>query len=694
MADSLRSLESEVERIQQETERARKKAEHAREEAEHAREEAKRTRAQAPRARQEAIYATLKSRGAIAALLFSARTYYGPTAYPRKTINNTAEPENGAKAGLPDELEMALADRVEFGSRIIHQLPSAAAPLRAVLMPSIRAAVALLAENGSPITQVKMMRACNNIPELDFIETLRTPLNSKIDWVRNQALVLISSRSGARAVGSDLATEMGYDLANGLFSRRFFAYCTAAARAPQPSYWWSLIVGALCSLANIVCLLLFAAGVLFGAWSLRSVYIEGATLQRIDHNIQSNLGVRGGKWSYTEKSVPLPVQKWLRALGLPTPSHQSPSPSLQSVDLRGFSVLGHHVSIVVASLVLLAVTIAALTLQPPLLWIAILAAAVVLGIFIPLFVDLWTGTFAIMFAMFLGLISGLPFLAIGIASMALAANHFTWLAMYLVSTAWVRGGGHSATTFFRAGWRSCRFSTGWILGAAGLALSVGVLLMSVTVFAIMRVIELISDLSFLPYHPSVNLLITGLAVLSAGTLLRCLRRSTPIPALYFAAYLAIAFILLLGIPLMISGVFVIVPLIAPIVEWLKRFTFWFELFRVLLAIVSLLVLWPLFRVAVSTLWRLIVRLVLGVAEKFPPGSFDPKDWKSRIDAANARAQASLLSRTDHQSLSVTPSNFLGILKDVRPNIREEPALSAYWDIRDRVEQVLRQERSG
>src|SRR5262249_1870533 len=100
-------------------------------------------------------------------------------------------------------------------------------------------------------------------------------LNSPINWVRNQALILIGgSQASARAVGSDLATEMGYDLANGLLPIRLSAYGKAVYAAGNRSHWWSLLVGAFCSLTNLVLLLTVAAAIYFGLWSLSSVSIE------------------------------------------------------------------------------------------------------------------------------------------------------------------------------------------------------------------------------------------------------------------------------------------------------------------------------------------------------------------------------------------------------------------------------------
>jgi hypothetical protein len=173
---------------------------------------------------------------------------------------------------LPDEYETVLADRVELSSRIMRQSSSDASSVREALMPPFQEAVDILADHGSPITQVKMLRACQNVPEIPFIEALRKPLNSPINWVRNQALIIIGgSQAGARAVGSDLATEIGYDLATGLFPLRLPAYWKAACSAKNRGYWWSLFMGTFCYSTNLIFLLTAAVIIYYGFWSLGSL---------------------------------------------------------------------------------------------------------------------------------------------------------------------------------------------------------------------------------------------------------------------------------------------------------------------------------------------------------------------------------------------------------------------------------------
>jgi hypothetical protein len=57
-------------------------------------------------------------------------------------------------------------------------------------------------------------------------------------------------------------------------------------------------------------------------------------------------------------------------------------------------------------------------------------------------------------------------------------------------------------------------------------------------------------------------------------------------------------------------------------------------------------------------------------------------------------QQLILNQTNHQNLGLKADEFLKVLEEVAPTISEEPALSTYWEKRDRLEQVLKQERQG
>ena len=150
-----------------------------------------------------------------------------------------------AAARVLDEAEPPLSDRVELASRIVRQAGPARRTVVAALTGPLQAAISQLAEKGNPITQVKMMRACQNLPRIGPIGSLRALLDSPVSWVTNQALIL--STSNPDAFGSDLATVIGYDLANGRIATRFPTHVRAAIASQRsgvlvvPRHWPGLL---------------------------------------------------------------------------------------------------------------------------------------------------------------------------------------------------------------------------------------------------------------------------------------------------------------------------------------------------------------------------------------------------------------------------------------------------------------------
>jgi SpoVK/Ycf46/Vps4 family AAA+-type ATPase len=154
--------------------------------------------------------------------------------------------------------EAIRADRVELASRIIRQVsPNSSLDL---LLANLTEAMIALADNGNPISQVQMMRAAQNLPETDIVGVLKRPLTSRINWVRNQALITLASRrTSATSIGSDFATEIGYELANGTLLGRLSSYYKAGLSAGRSRSLACLFLGILSSGLNLFGLLGFAA---------------------------------------------------------------------------------------------------------------------------------------------------------------------------------------------------------------------------------------------------------------------------------------------------------------------------------------------------------------------------------------------------------------------------------------------------
>lgn len=597
------------------------------------------------------------------------------------------------EVALPHKDETVLADRVEHSSRIMRQIGSGASRVREVLMPPFREAVSLLAEHGSPITQVKMMRACQNVPDLDFIETLRKPLNSPIKWVRDQALILIAgSQASARVVGADLATEMGYDLANGLFLTRLRAYGKAVYQARSLGYWWSLLAGTLCSLTNVVLLLAAAAAIYWGTWSLRTVDIEPRQNEPRQVEAQSwspsNL-VNLEDWVYFRWDEWKPKKEWQEWLSSrfnlgPPGEHRF------RIDLRNFSILSHPICIAIASLVVMTGIGTALKSRPPLLWAAILGSAIGSAVLIPFLGALWLGSGGFLFTV-LAYSSFGGMAAPGVGGLIGAPIHFGVLAIYLCATAGIRRSGHSLMTFLVGAWRNCLFNGAfvWLASSLGVlvVLYLGVVAINIVGVIGLSVCQLLNDISHLPFHPLVNILIIAVVATLVSFFIRAGLEGNIAPVLRFVLAGSIGFVLALG--LLAEVIF----LLEPLWQWLKSLPIWFPLLRIFTVSVWLVALVIFVRFSVPLL-RGFMRLIFPGIQKFPPGSFKPEDWKKRIQEEKVNGQDSLLLRTDHQTLSLSAVEFLDVLNEIRPLVKGEPALSTYWDQRYQLEEALKQERYG
>ena len=72
----------------------------------------------------------------------------------------------------------------------------------------------------------------------------------------------------------------------------------------------------------------------------------------------------------------------------------------------------------------------------------------------------------------------------------------------------------------------------------------------------------------------------------------------------------------------------------------------------------------------------------------------PDEWRLALRTAKPEVQALNLRGVNHEQLGITPREYLELLESVEVHIRDEPALSIYWQIRGDLEQALRQERRG
>jgi hypothetical protein len=209
----------------------------------------------------------------------------------------------------------------------------------------------------------------------------------------------------------------------------------------------------------------------------------------------------------------------------------------------------------------------------------------------------------------------------------------------------------------------------------------------------LSVCQLLNDVSLLPFHPLINITIIALvAMLVVLCICVGLKRNTVL-VLRFGSVLAE---LVKGLAYGLVGLVLIAGigiLLTPLWEWLSNLPFWFFLLRALIVILWLVALW-IFLTISAPLLRTLKQLLFPGLQKFPPSSFKSEDWKKRIQEEDAKGQEYLLLRTDHQTLSLPAVEFLAVLKEIRPLVKDEPALSTYWDQRYQLEEALKQERHG
>jgi hypothetical protein len=164
-----------------------------------------------------------------------------------------APKEGSASNGAPNlaEEERLLADRIELAARVLQQVRVSAGVTAEHLFQTFRNAVYRLAEQGNPITQVKVLWACRQFNEIDMFRAARFPLSNRVSWVRQQALIITSSAPG-EVSGQALKEDVLVSFASGGFLQRLTGYLRIAAALKQKRVWVVLAAGVLLSIAPLL----------------------------------------------------------------------------------------------------------------------------------------------------------------------------------------------------------------------------------------------------------------------------------------------------------------------------------------------------------------------------------------------------------------------------------------------------------
>jgi hypothetical protein len=557
------------------------------------------------------------------------------TAVPEeKEKKEEKEVEQKKPPKMPDSEEAVLADRIELGARLIGHGKRTAAAVQERLKPSLREAVGFLVKEGNPITQVKMMRACQRLTDLDLLTALEKPLRSNVRWVKDQALVLVAAmQPGARSQISNLPAEMGIDLATGSFLSRWLAYLKAVRYSRQASAWWSFALATFLSLGSV---LLYLAT----AWAAHGL---GRRLLEM-------------------------IPGFLKEFGI------TPEVALLTDRLEAH--------LFVAGLVVVATPFFARN-YPREMWCTIPGSALVgLGLVLGAHA-LWAGTWIALFWLILS-----PFLlipSIGIFAIPGGTVHFGALSLYLFLTRGARGRNQGSSLFFSVAWREGGFEFGlkfflWGLGAV-LVIFLIVLIAPWLAFLgpvlvwIFQALAVLFSVALFGMSAFVGWVLLSAAFKEAWqgfpNATRWARHNLGLGKI--ALYL---FWIILGLGLVFGLIFLFV-------------TFSLHMARGLLLAVTLVVLLLIWLKLLRLIWR-----AFAVSWSYPPDSFTRESWEKLLRNSSPREQEIILQRTNHQSLSLQPDEYLEVLEKIRDHIRYEPALSTYWDLRDQLEQALRQERRG
>jgi hypothetical protein len=527
---------------------------------------------------------------------------------------------------LTESEELVLADRTEFGLRLFVDCEEKVPAVKEALKPCLDVAVEFLVEKGNPLSQVKMMRACQRILDLDLHSVIEKPLRSPIKWVRDQALLLVALAQSQTRIGkANLATEIGFDLASNEFLRRWPIYAKAAVRMKDTGIWWCFALATILSLAQLP--LITVLGILAFSRGFAPQEVQPILVTTLIAAILTLYGVPNLAW------LLVPGAAWLS---------------------RGLSFIGSA------------------------LW---------LGVPIELITKKFSDDSLPEFLLF-----------IAISGIAVSVLHTLALLGYLALTRGPRGKGYKLSSFLRYGWRECAYWLPYMVAAT---------------WALMLVFPSpkpneppipkphddgnlygVFPIALLVWMNVIIFLARGGA--QEGTWRERLHHFTWEAVSWIkvvweesrvrGALLATCFLLLPPALLYIVGVKLIVHL-PEIYRVYQAHSLLFA--RILIASILAVI------IAIVVLnGVLLLRLMAAGRRMFPPNSFSPEEWKARIRRAGRWKQRELLRRTNHQSLGLGPKDYLEVLREVRASFEQEPAASLYWNLRDQLEQAIKQERQG
>lgn len=542
--------------------------------------------------------------------------------------------------------ELLLADRIVLAVRILARKDQRQTQDTDVLRQRMKGAVELMAVNGNPITQVKMMHACQNLPDIDILKALEKPLRSRIHWVRSQVYTLLASaREGTRALGSDLPAEMAYDIATSLFLARWFAYLKAVIEAGSARIWWCFVWATVTGLSHFVMLLAISALYYLTTWLALSDYIPllPSLLPTLWVSLQPN-EVAG-------------FDRMLITI----------SEAMKLFDTSWFIWLVLSIVVVAA--------LYAIAKKMPNMWkpvcITTIIAPLTLSIVVP---ELWKGELStavegallVMFAFLFGS---------WVTGLSLVAQQLSIL-LYLGGTVKRKELGKHLLPLSKVSWSESEFldAIDWMLASIKYTLFLGLLI----------------GINWILLH-YLGISLSSISKYGVGGILLLLVFFKLIYLIVYTirTYLSDRNIIYKVLPYIFGGV----------VGWGGYYILWhFEvlpwvgtsLAYLILVIILILLVYRIMSVAKN----FVLMLLPWLHHSYFSNSFTPEVWKKRLETLDARGQALLFVRTKPDSLGLDVASYLAVLMEVEQFVREDPACSAYWDQRNKIEKALSQEQKG
>ena len=551
-----------------------------------------------------------------------------------------AESQTQIKAiTITEDNEMLLADRVELGTRILRQRNKNETSLKEHLMPCLENAVTFLIDKGNPITQVKMLNACINVSELNTLDALSKPLKSSVNWVRGQALAMIANNTN-KGIGTNLVSEIGFDLANERLLKHVPAYWRSLIKNGTPGGWLSFFVAILLSVFQLIILPMGLSLVIFYAiyeWQL----VEAIPEKVISFSPNLNETFLSlFRWEYS-----FPIFGFILLGG---------SSWILKTERESGSVLVWTLG---GSLVLIQ-----LCFLITALWFNLIELK-----------ELIAGLFGMMLANII-VIGG------AIALLSILVN-FLCLSLYLMLFFLITPKKQSLKTFYRsaASMLSFELNTLTNLGVYSLAIAsiVGIILL----IGKIEILKNIGDWIETIFLIIINLVIgIGSLVLIVVYITQFLNRLKE--KKYQEIYQDFKE----------TGTFILIILTVLAVMFLIG-AYSFYVLKIVLVVIAISVLAVLIYL-LRNLIDLLNNFLRQRMRPYPFGYFKRSFWINKLESSNPAKQKELLLRTTNQSLSMDGETFLELLKEVREKIKEEPAQSTYWEKRNQLEAILKQERLG